>query len=422
MAAPVPANMEAPKNAKRRKLTDRSIPTSLLNSFEDSQLYFNLLEAERKLDWTIARKRMEIQDSYGKPSLVTRTLRVFLSHTVEGQPWQTADGMSLDPTNIDFSSGSGIPSWTFKIEGRLLSNHQQLEPKYASRIPNRKFTHYLKGMVVEFDQDPTVYPEGNIVEWRNTSAHPEQDGFEIKRKGDVSVMARVILHLKVTPDRFKLIEPLAEILDMKEDTRHGIITALWHYIKVNGLQDKVDRKIIRPDAKLRPIIGLEQITFQQLPEIINRCLKPMDPVIIPYVITVDPSTPAGMQAFDVEIPVDDIILKSKMSVIHSQSTEIVKQVATIDEELAIAAQSIRNSKLKLDFLKSLSSDPASFVQTWLSSQSRDLDIILGNEQGVKEEDLKNSRFFDQPWVDEAVSVQEGLRVTNALRAQGGALV
>jgi SWI/SNF-related matrix-associated actin-dependent regulator of chromatin subfamily D len=42
---------------------------------------------------------------------------------------------------------------------------------------------------------------------------------------------------------------------MKEETRTGIITALWHYIKVNGLQDKVDRKIIRPDAKLRPVSG-----------------------------------------------------------------------------------------------------------------------------------------------------------------------
>ena len=38
------------------------------------------------------------------------------------------------------------------------------------------------------------------------------------------------------------------------------------------------------------------------------------------------------------------------------------------------------------------------MQTWLESQSRDLDVVLGNEQGVREEDLKNSQFFAMPWV------------------------
>lgn len=82
---------------------------------------------------------------------------------------------------------------------------------------------------------------------------PEQDGFEIKRRGDVAVKARVILHLRRTPERYGLNEPLADVLDMKEDTRTGVLTALWHYIKVNGLQDKVDRKIIRLDTRLRSV-------------------------------------------------------------------------------------------------------------------------------------------------------------------------
>lgn len=78
------------------------------------------------------------------------------------------------------------------------------------------------------------------------------------------------------------------------------------------------------------------------------------------------------------------------------------------------------------------------MQTWLQSQSRDLDVVLGNEQGVREEDLKNSQFYAMSWVsqsfdgslivilnmvqvEEAVSVQEGLRVTNAIRAQQGTM-
>ncbi|KAF8588121.1 SWI/SNF complex 60 kDa subunit [Ramaria rubella] len=413
------AGMEAPKTAKRRKLTDKTLPSSLANEFKDSQLYLDLLEVERKLDWTMSRKKMEIHDAYAKVSVVPRTLRVFLSHSVEGQPWQSGgEGVTLDPTSLDFASGQGIPSWTFKVEGRLLDAPNS--NAYAQRLSLRKFSSFLKAVIVEFDRDPAIYPDGNIVEWRGTGSHAEQDGFEIKRRGDVSVPARVILHLKRTPERYKLVEPLVEVLDMKEETRTGIITALWHYIKVNGLQDKVDRKIIRPDAKLRAIFGVDQITFQQLPDVVNRCLKPVDPVVLSYTINVEPGNTSGMKAYDIEIAMDDAALKAKMTAVHAPG-ESAKQLAALDEEIAIAAQSIRSSKTKLDFLNAFAADPRAFVQTWLASQSRDLDVVLGNEQGVREEDLKNSQFFGMPWVDDAVSVQEGLRVTNALRAQQGTM-
>lgn len=48
----------------------------------------------------------------------TRTLRIFLSHTVSDQAWQNAGQAASDAPN--FETGQGIPSWTFKIEGRLL--------------------------------------------------------------------------------------------------------------------------------------------------------------------------------------------------------------------------------------------------------------------------------------------------------------
>ncbi|GJJ09820.1 hypothetical protein Clacol_004044 [Clathrus columnatus] len=407
---------QAPKVAKRRKVTDRTIPSSLTESFNDSKLYCDLLEAERKLDWTMSRKKMEIQDAINKVATVHRTLRVFLSHMVEKQPWQTGGTLNMDPSSVDFTSGQNIPSWTLKVEGRILDH---VSPEYqALKIPPRKFTSFLRGLVIELDRDQSMYPDSNIVEWRNPGTQPEQDGFELKRRGDVAVKARIILHLKRTPERYKLSEQLAEILDIKEDTRTGVCTALWHYIKVNGLQDKVDRKIIRLDAKLRAIVNLEQVTFQQLPELVNRCLKPSDPIVLDYYINVDPSNATGLQAYDIDIPVDDIVLKARMNAVQL-ATETVKQITSIDDEIGLAAQSIRNSKVKVDFLKAFADDPRSFVKTWLESQSRDLDIILGNEQGIREEDLKNSKLFSLPWADEAVSIQEGLRVTNALRAQQG---
>lgn len=40
---------------------------------------------------------------------------------------------------------------------------------------------------------------------------------------------------------------------MKEDSRTGVIQALWNYIKTQNLQDKVDRRVVRADARLRPV-------------------------------------------------------------------------------------------------------------------------------------------------------------------------
>lgn len=43
------------------------------------------------------------------------------------------------------------------------------------------------------------------------------------------------------------------MLGIKEESRVGVIQALWNYIKVHGLQDKVDRRIIHADEYLRPV-------------------------------------------------------------------------------------------------------------------------------------------------------------------------
>jgi SWI/SNF-related matrix-associated actin-dependent regulator of chromatin subfamily D len=101
-------------------------------------MYQDLQEMEKKLDWTIMRKKAEVQDALGRTASVsinlssslatsdgysaqtTRTLRLFLSHTSSGQAWQSETQASgtADPPN--FETGQGIPAWQLKVEGRLL--------------------------------------------------------------------------------------------------------------------------------------------------------------------------------------------------------------------------------------------------------------------------------------------------------------
>jgi SWI/SNF-related matrix-associated actin-dependent regulator of chromatin subfamily D len=73
-------------------------------------------------------------------------------------------------------------------------------------------------------------------------------------------------------------------------------------------------------------------------------------------------------------------------------------------QIVLRAQSLHNSYLKRTFLQSFAEDPAKFIQTWLESQSRDLETILGSGPSdgltIRQEELRRSEFFQLPWVEE----------------------
>ncbi|KAF8809814.1 SWI/SNF complex 60 kDa subunit [Phlegmacium glaucopus] len=405
--------MEGPKSAKKRKLLDKSIPNVILQDPEfaqDSQMYQDLLEMERKLDWTMMRKRVEVQDALGRTPSTTRTLRIFLSHTVSGQPWQNAG--EIQPA-VNFETGEGIPAWAFKIEGRLLEVPNQ---RHRDKNPPRKFSKMIKRMVVELDRDPALYSDGNIVEWPRAPGHhnPALDGFTVRRTGDLPTKIRIIMYLEHFPEQYKVLPELGNVLGIKEDSRLGVVQTLWNYIKLQGLQDKVDRRLIRADDKLRPIFGLEPVIFQKLPEIVNRYLAAPDPIVLHYNLNPAVPPPERPTAWDVEVKMEDSALKNRMAVTVNMSKESAQALLKLDEEIALLAQSLHNSHMKRTFLESFAKDPAQFIQTWLESQSRDLESILGNGPmeglALRQEELRRSEFFQLPWVEEAVAIQEGVRL------------
>ncbi|KAJ4476363.1 SWI/SNF complex 60 kDa subunit [Lentinula edodes] len=404
------------KAAKRRKLTDKSLPNVILQNpdfAEDSQMYQSLLEMERKLDWTITRKRMEIQDTLSRNPSTTRTLRIFVSHTVSGQSWQAG----TESDNLTHSeTGENIPAWQLKIEGRLL----ELPQRGKDKGPPRKFSTFIKRMMVEFDRDTNVYPENNIVEWPRATGHhnPPLDGFTVRRTGDVPTHIRIVMYLDHYPEQYRLNPDLSSVLGIKEESLLGVVQALWNYIKIQGLQDKADRRLVRSDERLRAIFGVETIPFQKLPEYVKRLLSPPDPILLHY--SFDPSLPVvepeRPTAWDVEIKMEDAALKNRMGVMLHTNKETSVTLAKMDEEIALLAQSLHNSHLKRTFLQSFADDPAKFIQTWIESQSRDLESVLGAgaSEGLtlRQEELRRGEFFRLPWVEEAVSVQEGLRLAS----------
>ena len=97
-------------------------------------------------------------------------------------------------------------------------------------------------------------------------------------------------------------------------------------------------------------------------------------------------------------------LMKRFVVLFSSCGLLTTIFSYVANQIALLAQSLHNSHMKRTFLESFAKDPAQFIQTWLESQSRDLESILGNGpmEGLtlRQEELRRSEFFQLPWVEE----------------------
>ncbi|KZT05059.1 uncharacterized protein LAESUDRAFT_715117 [Laetiporus sulphureus 93-53] len=164
-------NLQKPA-AKTRKLTDKNLPNALLQSTRVLSRLAN----------------------------TSRTLRIFLSHTVSGQTWQQgADGLGAVGTT--------------EGEAGKLPNQRAKE-----RPPPWKFLTLIKQMVVELEP-----------------SQPQLDRFTVRRKGDTPVKIRFIIHLEQQSEQFKVHLELGSFLALREESRVGVVQALWNYRTAAGL-------------------------------------------------------------------------------------------------------------------------------------------------------------------------------------------
>merc|ERR1719195_148725 len=109
----------ASKNAsskKKRRLADKILPQKVRELVPESQAYMDLLAFERKLDSTIMRKRLDIQEALKRPMKQKRKLRIFISTTT----FPAKEG----------AEGGDEPSttgWELRVEGRLLEDDKKAD-------------------------------------------------------------------------------------------------------------------------------------------------------------------------------------------------------------------------------------------------------------------------------------------------------
>ncbi|ORY02615.1 hypothetical protein K493DRAFT_277150 [Basidiobolus meristosporus CBS 931.73] len=369
----------------KRKPTDRNLPSKIESTLPEAKLYAQLQAQERKLDALVTRKKLDLQDALMKPFYTKKTLRIFVSNLAIDQPNMVDQA----------ANSSGVPTWILKIEGRIVDIT-------GKPIPDQpKFSSLIQSMNIELERDPTLYSEGNKIEWSKPSSGQETDGFEIKRRGDTDVRAKIELTLSNPAEQYKLSKALAHLLGFETGTQSAVIMGLWQYIKFNSLQDPQEKHFVNNDDNLRNIFYMPKMAFPQIPDLVKRHLFPLDPIIIEHTIRVDLPEFKPNQAYDIQVDVPDEY-RVKLESMLSNNDSHQKEIAALDEKIVQYVHALHNATIKRDFFFGFSSKPTQFFQSWIGSQTKDLETILGDSYSLDLDDPRKADLFGQPWVDEAV--------------------
>lgn len=81
---------------------------------------------------------------------------------------------------------------------------------------------------------------------------PPPSGLAFSFPTTQSTKLRLSLYVAHTPERFSLAPKVAQLLDLHESDRVGVVQALWSYVKSHGLQDE-EKKCVRTDARLKEV-------------------------------------------------------------------------------------------------------------------------------------------------------------------------
>lgn len=371
---------------KKKKLADKILPQKVRDLVPESQAYMDLLAFERKLDSTIMRKRLDIQEALKRPMKQKRKLRIFISNTSFPAKETEAGGTAEDPSTT---------AWELRVEGRLLDEDKKADPTKSKR----KFSSFFKSLVIELDKD--LYgPDNHLVEWRRTATTQETDGFQVKRPGDKNVRCTILLLLDYQPLQFKLDQRLARLLGVHTQTRPVIISALWQYIKTHKLQDPHEREFVNCDPFLRQIFQTERMKFAEIPQRLNPLLHPPDPIVINHLITVEGQHPEQKKTacYDIDVEVDDTLKTQMNSFLLSTASQ--QEIQSLDNKIHEAVETINTMKTQREFFLSFAKDPQLFINKWLISQSRDLKTMTDVAGNPEEE--RRTDYYYQPWAQEAV--------------------
>lgn len=145
---------------------------------------------------------------------------------------------------------------------------------------------------------------------------------------------------------------------------------------------------------VQQIFRREHGFIPNIPNEIVHHLSPLAPIKLPYTIRVDQEFHRNPQPtiYDVRVILDDPLKEKATAILQEPSyPSMLHQIGELDDNIALEMQALSESKSRHTFFTAMSKDPVNFINRWMSSQQRDLEIILGEatrgggEDGISDE-------------------------------------
>lgn len=353
----------APTVPKKKRYADKCIHPKIRELEPDAENYMALLASEQRLDSTLSRKKLDMQEALKRPSKIKKRLRIYISHTFveEKQPDKENDEASL-------------PMWELRVEGRLLDEQNAPPVVIGQRpIPKKKFSSFFKSLVIELDKE--MYgPDQHLVEWHRTPTTNETDGFQVKRAGDRPVKCKILLLLDNHPAKFKLHPRLGKVLGIAAETRPKIIEALWQYIRTHGLQDAQERDMINCDTFLSQCFGVTRMRFMEVPNKLHQLLQQIDPLEFNHVIQRPKEGQEQVSTcYDIDVEMEDPVKQYMAAFVHNPG--FANDLQILDQKCYDIIEQINELKTRRDFYARFYTEPVEFVKEWLMSQNSDLKML-----------------------------------------------
>ena len=109
-------------------------------------------------------------------------------------------------------------------------------------------------------------------------------------------------------------------------------------------------------------------------------LHPLPPIKLPYTIRLDAAYHANPEPtiYDIRVATEDLLRLRILNMSQNpEYAKTLKDIAALDDQLAIIVQAISHEKARHSFFKAFAKDPSGFLKRWVSSQKRDLEVIVG---------------------------------------------
>ncbi|KAL8687653.1 MAG: hypothetical protein Q9218_006240 [Villophora microphyllina] len=277
------------EKAQRRahKPSDKNMPEGIDEFIigDGIQQYKRMRDFERKLDAMMMRKRFEMIDTRHNVTKRHKRMRIWISNTFDVQS-RPGEGMGHEMYDL---SGISEGVYRMKIEGRLLDdkdddvsedsdsdeengdkdgdaidqNAQSIQKpvKLAMLQPKTKLSHFFKEITVDLDRTRNLQPEFiTQINWKKgpldhrtveLPAQADFDSLEFERKIDHPMNCTI--NLWRDEDRFRLSDPLAELLDSQAEDRRTVLLMLHDYIRAMNLQQDDEKRAVQCDDRLRKV-------------------------------------------------------------------------------------------------------------------------------------------------------------------------